>query len=305
MTFFSLLAALLLDQFRPLVATNPITSAFARFAQALEKWFNAGERTNGIVAWILAVVPLVAIALVIYYALYEAHPVFAWLWNVAALYLTMGFRQFSSPFTAITKTLQAKDLDAARAQLSAWLGESASEFDHSEIARVAIERGLILSHRHVFAPMFWFLIAPGPAGALLYRAAWLLNEQWNAAPRTAGFGKFASQAFEALDWIPVRLTAISFAIVGDFEDAVYCWREQARGWIQNNQGIILASGGGALGVKLGDVLHQHGTLSYRPELGLGDEADVDFLQSAVGLVWRALLLWLGLILLMTIAHWVG
>jgi adenosylcobinamide-phosphate synthase len=170
---------------------------------------------------------------------------------------------------------------------------------------VAIERGLVLSHRHVFAPMFWFVVAPGPTGALLYRAAWLLNEQWNAARRNAEFGKFASLAFEALDWIPVRLTAISFAIVGDFEDAVYCWREQARGWLQTNQGIILASGGGALGVKLGDVLHQHGTLSYRPELGLGDDADADFLQSAVGLVWRALLLWMALVLLMTIAHWVG
>lgn len=305
MTFLSLLAALLLDQVKPLPPSNPISAAFSRYAAQLERWFNAGETSNGFVAWVLAIVPIAALALAIYHLLYTAHPVLGWMWNVGVLYLTLGFRQFSSPFTAISKSLQDKDLDDARAHLSGWLGESASEFNDNEIARVAIERGLVLSHRYVFAPMFWFVVAPGPLGPLVYRMAWLLDEQWTGSLRNAPFARFARRAFDALDWIPVRLTAISFAIVGDFEDAVYCWREQARGWFQSNQGILLASAGGALGVRLGDVLHQHGTLSYRPELGIGDEADADYLQSAVGLVWRALLLWLGLILLTTIAYTAG
>ncbi|MGH8719148.1 MAG: CobD/CbiB family protein [Burkholderiales bacterium] len=307
MTFFSLIAALVLDQFKPLPATNPIMSSFARYAAALERWFNAGEHSHGIIAWAVAIAPLVVVTLAVYYALYALHPALAWVFNVLVLYLTMGLRQFSSPFTAIAKSLQEKDVEAAREHMAKWLDEAAYEFSDSEIARVAIERGLILSHRHVFAMIFWFVVAPGPAGAVLYRAAWSLHEQWKDSPHhgAGGFGRFASQGFEAIDWIPARLTAISFAIVGDFEDAVYCWREQAKGWFQVNQGIILASGGGALGVKLGDVLHQHGTLSFRPELGLGDDADADFMQSAVGLVWRALLLWISLILLMTVAHWVG
>jgi adenosylcobinamide-phosphate synthase len=304
-TFFSLLAALLLDQFKPLSSSNPVASAYARYAARLEKWLNGGESSHGIIAWILAIVPLAAIALAVYSLLSSAHPILGWIWNVVVLYLTIGFRQFSSPFTAISKSLQARDLDAARAQLSGWLGDSAAEFNDSEIARVAIERGLVLSHRHVFGPMFWFAVTPGPVGPLVYRTAWMLSEQWSSSRLNAEFSKFASRAFEAIDWIPVRLTAISFAIVGDFEDAVYCWREQARGWFQSSQGILLASGGGALGVKLGDVLHQHGTLAYRPELGIGDDADADFLQSAVGLVWRALLLWLALVLLMTIAYFAG
>lgn len=307
MTFFSLIAALLLDQFKPLASANPITSAFSRYAGALEQWFNGGRYEHGTVAWVVAVAPLIIVALAVYYALYALHPLLAWAWNIAVLYVTMGLRQFSFPFTEIAKSLQASNLDTAREQMSRWLDEPAAEFSGSEIARVAIERGLILSHRHVFAAIFWFVILPGPAGAVLYRAAWLLQEQWKDSRRhgAAQFGRFATQAFEVLDWVPARLTAISFAIVGDFEDAVYCWREQARGWFQVNQGIILASGGGALGVKLGDALHQYGTLSYRPELGLGDEADAEFMQSAVGLVWRALLLWISLILLLTIAHWVG
>jgi len=62
---------------------------------------------------------------------------------------------------------------------------------------------------------------------------------------------------------------------------------------------------GALGVRLGDTLHQHGSLQFRPELGVGDEADTDFMQSATGLIWRALVLWMFLILLVSLAHALG
>jgi cobalamin biosynthesis protein CobD/CbiB len=40
-------------------------------------------------------------------------------------------------------------------------------------------------------------------------------------------------------------------------------------------------------------------------MGTGDAADVDFMQSAVGLVWRALVLWLLLLLLLGLASLVG
>jgi adenosylcobinamide-phosphate synthase len=43
----------------------------------------------------------------------------------------------------------------------------------------------------------------------------------------------------------------------------------------------------------------------RPELGLGDEADVDFMQSTIGLVWRSLVLSLVILTLMQISAWVG
>jgi adenosylcobinamide-phosphate synthase len=138
---------------------------------------------------------------------------------------------------------------------------------------------------------------------LLYRAAELLNERWGG--RSDAPGTFAEKAFEIIDWLPARCTAMSFAIAGNFEDAVYCWRAQAASWMNQNQGIILASGAGALGVRLGDPLRQpHGEF-YRPELGVGEEADMDFLQNTVGLVWRALVLWLLLLLLLEIASLAG
>ena len=113
------------------------------------------------------------------------------------------------------------------------------------------------------------------------------------------------QMFDWLDWLPARVTAACFAVVGDFEDAVYCWRTQAEAWSDKALGIVLASGAGALGVKLGEPLQVDGVLVYRPELGMGDEPDADYLQGAVALVWRVLVLMVSLFMLMTFAHWLG
>jgi adenosylcobinamide-phosphate synthase len=44
-----------------------------------------------------------------------------------------------------------------------------------------------------------------------------------------------------------------------------------------------------------------GEVVDRPELGLGDAADTGHLDSTVGLVWRALVVWLLLLLLIALA----
>jgi len=306
MKFLSLLAALVLEQVWPLRQGNPVHLGFGRYTHVLESQFNGGQRRHGVIAWLLAVLPVVAAVVAVYHALYSMSPVAAWLWNIAVLYLTIGFRQFSHYFTEIQQALRAGDLATAREWLGKWRGESASELNAGEIARVAIEQGLLASHRHVFGTLFWF-VALGPAGAVLYHASALLADQWGARtdPENAEFGRFAARAFFWIDWVPARLTAASFAIVGDFEDAVYCWRTQAAAWYTQAHGILLAAGGGALGVRLGDTLHQHGELQFRPVLGTGDEADVDHMEYAVGLIWRALVLWMFLILLVSLAHALG
>jgi adenosylcobinamide-phosphate synthase len=43
----------------------------------------------------------------------------------------------------------------------------------------------------------------------------------------------------------------------------------------------------------------------RPILGTGDDADADFMQSTIGLVWRTLVLGVLLIALFWVASWVA
>jgi len=237
------------------------------------------------------------------------------------LYLTMGLRQFSHFFTDIQMALRMGEIERARRLLEEWRGQSAARLNSTEIARLAIEQGIIATHRHVFAPLLWFVVL-GPAGAVLYRLGLSVMQRWatsitpdaDRSLSASAFPRFAQQAFQVLDWLPARLTAVTFAIVGDFEDAVYCWRTQASQWAQAvpaeqgadmASGILLSSGAGALGVKLGLPLPDETGIDARPELGLGDDADIEHLQSAVGLVWRALVLCLLLLALLTVASWVG
>lgn len=306
MTFFSLLIAQLIEQLRPLRHDNRIYMAFSSYAARLERQFNASQYRHGLAAWVLAVLPAVLLVYAVQFYLYRASPLLAGIWNIGVLYLTMGFRQFSHYFTEIMRALRDDNVAVARDYLGKWRGASAEEFNSGEIARVAIELGLIGSHRHVFGTMVLFIVL-GPAGAVLYRLAALLNEQWGARtdPEFGEFGRFAERFFFWLDWLPARLTALSFAIVGNFEDAVYCWRTQAQMWTRHAEGILLAAGAGALGVRLGDTLHEYGSMYYRPEMGAGEAADVVYMHSTVGLIWRALVLWMFLVLVVSLAHALG
>lgn len=306
MTFFSLIAALFLEQLRPLRQGNAINAGFGRYSGWLEAHLNGADYRHGLIAWFVAALPPAAAAAIVYYALAASNALLGWLWNVAVLYVVMGLRQFSHYVTDITRALREGDTDAARQILTAWQGQSAQEFTPREIARVTIEQGLLSAHRHVFGVLVWF-VAFGAAGAVFYRIAAKLAERWGRRrdEEFGEFGEFARAAFRWIEWVPVRLTAASFAIVGNFEDAVYCWRTQATSWPDEAQGILLASAAGALGVRLGEEVHRHGALEFRPGVGLQDEADADYLQSAIGLIWRALAMWLLLILLATLASWFG
>ena len=90
----------------------------------------------------------------------------------------------------------------------------------------------------------------------LYPLALRAARSWEhlVDPDERDFGWFAARAFHAIDWIPQRVTAFAFAVVGNFEDALYCWRSQAGQWMRPEEGIVLASGAGALGVRLGEPI---------------------------------------------------
>ena len=311
MSLLSLLAALLLEQFHPLSARNYLFAVMNGYVDFFEKHFNAGEHKHGKIAWLIAIgAPLISVA-AIYWVLYSLLPILAWLFCVLILYLSMGFRQFSHYFTKIHQALRDGNLNDARTILTEWQGKACDELNAEELARVAIEQALLASHRNVFGVMFCFIISMllglGPIGAILYRLTQFLNQRWgiNQTGELGEFGEFANKAHHWVEWLPIRLTTATFAIVGNFEDTIYCWRNQAANWPDPEAGIVLAGGAGALGVRLGQTVLQDGLPEHRPELGIGDDADADFMQSAIGLVWRALAFWVILLLLLSLSNLVS
>jgi cobalamin biosynthesis protein CobD/CbiB len=307
MSLLSLIAVFLLEQLQPLDYRRIVADPLGAWADFIESRFNAGAYRHGVLAWCLAVLVPVLVVAIAYGLLYSLNPLLGWAINVGVLYLTMGFRQFSHHYTEIQLALRLGDLERARQLLADWQGVSTYSLGSEDIARLSIEGALAASHRHVFAVVLCFVLLPGPCGALLYRLSLIVRDRWNAenAVRQTDFSTFSRLVFGMIDWLPSRTTAAAFAIVGDFEDAVYCWRTQPAQWPERDLGIVLAAGAGALGVQLGRPVVDGVEVSDRAELGLGDPADVDFMQSAVGLVWRATVLWMLLLFLLGLATLVG
>lgn len=307
MSLLSLIAVFLIEQLQPLSYRRMVVNPVSAWADFIEARLNDGEYRHGIIAWCLAVLLPVGLLAALYYLLYEINPLLAWGLNVGALYLTMGFRQFSHHYTEIQIALRQGDLPQARAVLGEWQESSAEGLGSEDIARLSIEQALAASHRHVFAVLLWFVLLPGPCGAMLYRLAAVIHERWEARSvvEPGDFFAFSRFAFGVIDWLPLRMTAFAFAIVGDFEDAIHCWRTQAGQWPDRDLGIVLSSGAGALGVQLGMPLLEGSEVTDRAALGTGEPADADFMQSAVGLVWRATVLWMLLLFLLGLASLAG
>jgi len=296
MAVIAIIVALLLEQWHPLSDRKMWRAALATCAEWIESTFNAGEERHGTIAWAVAVVPLVGGTIALYWLLAGIDPLLGLAFNIAALYVTLGFRQVSHYFTAAHAALREGDLDRAREAIAAWRGQAAMHLNREEVMRVAIEEALVSSHRHVFGVLFWFVLLPGPSGAILYRLAVYLRERWG---KLGAFGGTAERVYSVLEWPASRLTAAAFAVVGDFEDAVYCWRTQARAWRDPYMGVVLAAGAGAMGVRLGMPLAEPGGVDPRPELGVGETADLPFLDTVVGLLWRALVLWVFVLLVVS------
>jgi len=321
LALFSLVVVLLFEQLRPLPVKRVVLDPLRKLTAALLK--RLGGKHHEQLAWGLLVLGGTGLCALVIYAL---PPVFGVLFAILVLYLSLGFRHESHYFTDIHLALRAGDIDRARVMLAEWRGCQYGETSSGGVARLAIEQALVGAHRNVFGVVFWFLIL-GPCGAVMYRLARFLHDEWwNAEPVCSGdaalgaeaapahlacgagmrqYGEFARHAFLILDWAPSRITAILFAIAGNFEDSVFCWRAQAVLWPDRASAVLVTSGAGALGVRLGEADSDEGEAAEGPEIGVGAKAGVDDLQATVGLVWRALIVYLMLLALTTIAVWVG
>ena len=330
MSFFAILFALLIEQARPLARTNPIHAGLRAWALSVSRNFDAGKPHHGWVAWGLAVVvPSLAALAVHCLLLYFVGWPLAMLWNVAVLYITLGFRQFSHHFTGIRDALEEADENRARAQLAAWQQVDVGDLPRSEIVRHVIEYSVIAAHRHVFGVLACFSILAalglGPTGAVMYRLAEFVSRHWGYQRRVAGahvpsesLRRAARRAWTVIDWLPARLTALSFAVVGSFEEAIEGWRFHAQHFPNDNDGVVLAATAGAINVRLGgaalrpraDLEAAAAAFDADDELAdsgstLGRAPDVGHLRSVVGLVWRSVVVWMLLLALLTLARLLG
>src|SRR5450830_9542 len=264
---------------------------FGRFANAIERLLNRGRArfVRGALAWTLAVLPITVLT--------------AWLCGLAGaalhvflLYLCLGLRSLRDHNQPIADALLLDDLDNARLLTARIVSRDTANADAASLAKASTESLLENGNDAVFGTLFWFAVAGGP-GAVLFRLANTLDAMWGYRnARFLYFGRAAARIDDALNYVPARLTALSYVLLAPTmtgkRRAWQCWRTQAPAWSSPNAGPVMSSGAGALCLALGGAATYDGDVEQRPPMGAGRPAEARDIDRAWRLVAETAVLWL-------------
>ena len=238
---------------------------------------------------------------------YAAYPV-----SLIALYLALGHKSLHDHAQPVASALLRGDEAGARQAVSMMVSRDPATLD---IPKSVIESVLENGNDAVFGTIFWFMVGGAP-GVVFYRLANTMDAMWGYRnERFFYFGWAAARLDDVLNYIPARLTAISFAIAGmlirpkttsgrniifpkNFSHAISSWLKQAKHCESPNAGPVMAAGAGALNITIGGSAHYDGKLVERPELGVGPQPTPKDVSRALRLVRYTL--WMWLIILVTI-----
>lgn len=266
--------------------------------QSSYKWF-------GVLAWCLVVVPLV----LFFYCidrLLATHQWLSFIFSALLLYLSIGWQSLLQHARAVATPLRFGDINNARKAVAMIVSRDTAQLDKTEVAKAATESVLENGADAVFCALFWFLLA-GVPGVVLYRLSNTLDAMWGYKnDRFIQFGWCAARIDDVLNFIPARLTALSYALCGNTTIALRCWRQQAANWKSPNAGPVMSAGAGALEVSLGGSACYHQQVQVRPVLGLVNKdrylASAQTIQLACKLVNKSVLLWLSV---MVVCYLIG
>jgi adenosylcobinamide-phosphate synthase len=290
------LAAVLLDhllgeprRYHPLVG-------FGQLAQALEARLNNSlqhhsprQRLTGLLAIAMLLLPSVMLS-----SWLSGLPNIGVIIEVLLLYFALGLRSLKEHARAVTHAVWAGDEAQARIAASYIVSRDPDAIDP---VPATLESVLENGNDGVFGALFWFLVAGG-AGAVAYRLVNTLDAMWGyRSARFQYFGWAAARLDDVLNYLPARLTAITYALLGNSRLALNCWRTQAPKWESPNAGPVMAAGAGALGLKLGGSARYQGVWHERPALGASATPEVQDISRALNLINRGVALWLCLTML--------
>ena len=289
------LAAVLLDRLLGEVSHFHPLVGFGNLVSVLEKRLNRRSRLSGLISWALAVLPAFGLALWL-------RPHAPFIIDVLLLYFALGAQSLAEHAEAVAKPLREGRLDEARQRVGYLVSRETSALDESGVAKAGVESVLENGNDAIFGTLFWFALLGGP-GALLFRLANTLDAMWGyRTERFNHFGWAAARIDDGLNWIPARLTALTYALLGQTRNAFACWRAQAPGWESPNAGPVMSAGAGSLGVLLGGAAIYHGAEEIRPVLGSGPAPVAADLGRAIALIRHSLWLWLAVFFVIGFFH---
>lgn len=221
-------------------------------------------------------------------------------------YFCLGYRSLKEHALAVAGPLKRGELAQARLALSMIVSRDTEPLAEGDIAKGVVESVLENGNDAVVASLFWFLVAGAP-GVVAHRCLNTLDAMWGyKTPRFHYFGWFAARLDDLLAWVPARICALSYAVCGQYSGAMRAWREDASLHKSPNAGAVMASGAGALGIRVGGQAPYHGAWEKRPYLGKGRDVLPGDIDRALGLLNRAwwLLFVVGILLRGMLRGWI-
>ena len=302
-TLIIILFAMALDRFFPDRGHIRPFLWYEDWVRSVEQRVNAGTRGQGLAAVVVVIGPVILGVSIIRYVLSHVSYSLVYIFDILVLYLCLDLYRLTRMAIAVSESLDAGDILAAAGHLEGLICKTTSEVTESSVAQATVEAVLKQANTLVMAPLFWFILL-GPVAVVLQRLAAMLDRLWgHHSPQYAEFGWAAARLNDLFGWVPARITALSYGIMGSFEDALHCWRRQAGMWSDINSGPLLASGFGAMHMSACEESEDEDVPGLRiSQTFVVNAADI---RRAVALVWRMLLFWLAVAILMAGARLFG
>ncbi|WP_305910069.1 adenosylcobinamide-phosphate synthase CbiB [Methylomarinum sp. Ch1-1] len=294
----TIILAVLLDHWLGEPKKHHPLVAFGNLAGLMEKRLRHAENSsarqmlNGSLALLILVAPFT-----LFIWLLQQQSLIEMILAPLLLYVCIAAHSLRRHAEAVLLHLNNDDLANARIAVSYLVSRETAEMSEEDVRKAVIESVLENGADAVFAPLFWLLLA-GPAGVLLHRLCNTLDAMWGYKnPRYLYFGRASARLDDLLNWLPARLTALSYALLGDSRLALRCWRLQAGRLESPNAGPVMSAGAGALNIQLGGPAYYHGRLKDKIRFGADKPTRNEDITRATGLINKTLLLWLLLILI--------
>ena len=223
----------------------------------------------------------------------ELGDLFALVFGVAVLLYSLGPRDLGDEVEAFVTARDAGEDERASAVAQTFC---LSEVPEREPRRsFAVARAVVvLASQRLIAPIFWF-VAFGPTGAAAYRAIQLLAERLQREECPESMKRYSDEMRHIADWAPARITAVGYAIAGNFDAVAHAWRTfdytPSGGPLNEAEHLLAHTGLAALDTFPDDM----------DELtsGSGDVIDESLMppvvEDALALVWRSLAMWVTVI----------
>ncbi|CAK0747686.1 AmpE protein [Gammaproteobacteria bacterium] len=290
MTLLIILLALAAEHWLPDYQPLRRSPEFYRWFNRIEQLPLPDSRGSIFFRWLLWVGPAIFVVdLLEGFVQGRLHHLLELALGVAVLFFCLGPDNLDRQVREILAALGQGDQDRARdlaKEMLGWSSPSGPTFS----LRLA-DHILDAANHRLLAVLFWYVLL-GASGALLYRlTSWAVTF---SETLTEEHGLLPKKILAWMDWLPARLTAVAYALGGSLDDALGAWRRCAPPHPPlpgHATDLLVCIGRGAL--RIGRLV----------ETGDTTEAlDQDLLHAALTLVWRALLIWLVVMVIATLSY---